>query len=116
HLAHTDGVMLGREAYHNPWILTQVDSEFFGEPAVAISRYDALEAMYPFIEQELARGVYLGHMSRHLLGLFHGVPGGRQFRRYISENAHKPGAGLDVLRVALAKVREIETAIVLTEG
>jgi tRNA-dihydrouridine synthase A len=116
HLDHTDGVMLGREAYHNPWILTQVDSEFFGEPEKAVSRHEALEAMYPFIEQELARGVYLGHISRHLLGLFHGVPGGRQFRRYISENSHKPDAGLDVLRQALSRVPHIGTVSAFTEA
>ena len=68
--------------------------------------------MYPFIESELARGVYLTHMSRHLLGLFHGVPGGRQFRRHISENAHKPGAGLEVIQAALEKVREPEPAVI----
>ncbi len=106
HLAHTDGVMLGREAYHNPWLLAGVDQAFFGDEPPVTSRHEALRAMYPFIERELARGVYLGHISRHLLGLFHGVPGGRQFRRYISENAHKPGANLDVIRTALARVRE----------
>ena len=70
------------------------------------SRHDALRAMYPFIQSELERGVFLGHISRHLLGLFHGVPGGRQFRRYISENAHKRGAGLEVIQTALEKVQE----------
>lgn len=108
HLKHTDGVMLGREAYHNPWLLAGVDQEFFGEKVPTISRHDVLRAMYPFIQSELERGVFLGHISRHLLGLFHGVPGGRQFRRYISENAHKTGAGLEVIRTALEKVREPE--------
>jgi tRNA-dihydrouridine synthase A len=112
HLQHTDGVMLGREAYHNPWLLAGVDSEFFGEPGPAQSRHDALQAMYPFIERELNRGVFLGHMSRHLLGLFHGIPGGRQFRRHISENAHKPGAGLEVIQAALEKVAEREHAAI----
>ncbi|WP_417514373.1 tRNA dihydrouridine(20/20a) synthase DusA [Marinobacter sp.] len=106
HLKHTDGVMLGREAYHNPWLLAGVDPEFFGTEAPIGSRHDALRAMYPFIQSELERGVFLGHISRHLLGLFHGVPGGRQFRRYISENAHKPGADLGVIQTALEKVRE----------
>ncbi|MBZ2168298.1 tRNA dihydrouridine(20/20a) synthase DusA [Marinobacter sp. F4216] len=112
HLRHTDGVMLGREAYHNPWLLAGVDPEFFGESAPVQTRHDALRAMLPFIESELARGVYLGHMTRHLLGLFHGQPGGRQFRRHISENAHKPGANLEVLEAALAKVREPEPATI----
>ena len=110
HLAHTDGVMLGREAYHNPWLLAGVDPEFFGEAAPVASRHDALRAMFPFIETELARGVYLGHMTRHLLGLFHGQPGGRQFRRHISENAHKPGAGLEVVERAMALVPESAAA------
>lgn len=108
HLEHTDGVMLGREAYHNPWVLAGVDSRFFGTEAPVTSRHDALRAMYPFIQSELERGVFLGNISRHLLGLFHGMPGGRQFRRYISENAHKPGAGLEVIQTALQKVREPE--------
>lgn len=112
HLQLTDGVMLGREAYNNPWLLASVDSEFFGASASTFTRHDALRAMYPFIESELARGVYLTHMSRHLLGLFHGVPGGRQFRRHISENAHKPGAGLEVIQAALEKVREPEPAVI----
>ena len=106
HLRHTDGVMLGREAYHNPWLLAGVDPEFFGEAAPVETRHQALRAMLPFIGSELERGVFLTHMSRHLLGLFHGQPGGRQFRRYISENAHKSGAGLEVIETALEKVRE----------
>ncbi len=112
HLQHTDGVMLGREAYNNPWLLASVDSEFFGAPEATFTRHDALRAMYPFIQSELERGVYLTHISRHLLGLFHGQPGGRQFRRYISENAHKPGAGLEVIQTALEKVREPEPAVI----
>jgi len=112
HLRHTDGVMLGREAYHNPWLLAGVDTEFFGEPAVVENRHEALKAMFPFIQQELDRGVYLTHISRHIMGLFHGMPGGRQFRRHISENAHKPGSGLEVIQAALAKVREPEPATV----
>ncbi len=106
HLRHTDGVMLGREAYHNPWLLAGVDPEFFGTPGPATSRHDTLRAMLPYIEQELARGLYLSHITRHIMGLFHGQPGGRQFRRHISENAHRPGAGLEVVLDALAKVRE----------
>ena len=63
-------------------------------------------------QQELDRGVYLTHISRHIMGLFHGMPGGRQFRRHISENAHKPGSGLEVIQAALAKVRMPEPATV----
>ncbi|WP_100639506.1 tRNA dihydrouridine(20/20a) synthase DusA [Marinobacter salexigens] len=111
HLKYTDGVMLGREAYHNPWLLAGVDSAFFGAEPPARSRHDVLRAMYPFIESELKRGVFLGHMSRHFLGLFHGMPGGRQFRRYISENAHKSGAGLEVIQAALEKVPESQQPV-----
>ncbi len=106
HLEHTDGVMLGREAYHNPWLLAGVDTEFFGQPGPAQSRHDALRAVLPFIQEELDRGTYLSHISRHLMGLFHGQPGGRQFRRYISENAHRPGSGIEVIEQAMARVPE----------
>lgn len=109
HLRHTDGVMLGREPYHNPWLLAGVDPEFFGQPAPVGSRHRALRQVLPFIQEELDRGVYLSHMSRHLMGLFHGQPGGRQFRRYISENAHRPGSGIEVIEAAMAKVPEPET-------
>lgn len=110
HLEHTDGVMLGREAYHNPWLLAGVDPELFGEAPPVTSRHDALQAMLPFIEAELERGVYLTHITRHIMGLFHGQPGGRQFRRHISENAHRPGSGIEVVLDALAKVREPQAA------
>ncbi|HLV76822.1 MAG TPA: tRNA dihydrouridine(20/20a) synthase DusA [Marinobacter sp.] len=106
HLAHTDGVMLGREVYHNPWLLAGVDTEFFGEPAPVASRHEALRAMFPFIQQELDRGVHLTLISRHMMGLFLGQPGGRQFRRHLSENANKAGAGLEVIEQALDKVRQ----------
>lgn len=106
HLAHTDGVMLGREAYHNPWMLAGVDPAFFGEAAPIASRQEALRAMFPFIQQELDRGVYLTHITRHIMGLFLGMPGGRQFRRHLSENANKPGSGLEVIEQALAKIRQ----------
>jgi tRNA-dihydrouridine synthase A len=60
--------------------------------------------MYPYIEEQLSKGAYLGHISRHMIGLFQAMPGARQWRRYISENAHKKGAGLEVLEAALAKI------------
>ena len=77
------------------------------------SRHEALRAVLPFIQSELDRGVYLSHISRHLMGLFHGQPGGRQFRRYISENAHKPGSGIEVIERAMAKVPEPAEATVV---
>ena len=110
HLNHVDGVMVGREAYQNPWLLASVDSELFGEAAPVVSRQQALQAMVPFIEEELSQGVYLNHITRHILGLFHGQPGGRQFRRHLSENAHRPGSGIEVVLDALDKVSNAEPA------
>lgn len=104
HLQHVDGVMVGREAYHNPWLLTQVDPLLYGTPTPLESRQAALLAMLPYVQAQLDAGVPLGHISRHLLGLFQGMPGARAFRRLISENAHKPDAGVKLLRDALAKI------------
>lgn len=109
HLMQLDGVMVGREAYHNPWILADVDAQLFGctgpyDAQDPTARHAALQAMRPFIEAELAAGTPLNHISRHLLGLFHAQPGGRLFRRYLSEQAHKPNAGIDTLFNALEQV------------
>ncbi|WP_436792282.1 tRNA dihydrouridine(20/20a) synthase DusA [Amphritea atlantica] len=106
HLQHVDGVMIGREAYHNPYMMTEVDA-LYQPDAVVKTRLQIIEQMYPYIEAELKQGCYLGHITRHLLGLFHGQPGGRQFRRYLSENAHKAGADVDVLKRAVDKVISI---------
>lgn len=105
HLQHVDGVMMGREAYQNPGILARVDGEIFGAPADVLSSVEIIEALYPYIERELANGTYLGHITRHILGLFQGVPGARQWRRHLSENAHKPGADVRVVEQALSLVR-----------
>ncbi|MFL1908701.1 tRNA dihydrouridine(20/20a) synthase DusA [Plesiomonas shigelloides] len=105
HLQHLDGVMMGREAYQNPSILTQVDQQLFDPSAAITDSIAAVEAMYPYIERELSKGTYLGHITRHMLGIFQGIPGARQWRRHLSENAHKPGAGIPVLEQALAMVR-----------
>jgi len=105
HLQHVDGVMIGREAYHNPYMLSEVDRVIYGHVSgEPLARAAVLEAYFPYIEQQLTKGVALNHILRHLLGLFHGERGGKQFRRVISENAHKPGAGLDVLQLALDKL------------
>ncbi|MCG8613268.1 MAG: tRNA dihydrouridine(20/20a) synthase DusA, partial [Pseudomonadales bacterium] len=102
HLSHVDGVMLGREVYQNPWILAQIDQELYQQPdSIPDSRHDVIEAFYDYIQRQLDQDVYLGYITRHILGLFHGQPGGRKFRRYLSENAHKPGADLDVLKAAV---------------
>ncbi|SEG73601.1 tRNA dihydrouridine(20/20a) synthase DusA [Vibrio hangzhouensis] len=104
HLQHLDGVMIGREAYQNPYILAQVDQLIFGLDTPVKKRKQIVEEMYPYIERQLANGSYLGHISRHMIGLFQAMPGARQWRRYISENAHKKGAGIEVLETALAKI------------
>ncbi|HHH0087766.1 TPA: tRNA dihydrouridine(20/20a) synthase DusA [Yersinia enterocolitica] len=104
HLKHVDGVMMGREAYQNPSILTQVDRELFDPNAPVVDSVKAIEALFPYIEQELSRGAYLGHITRHILGIFQGIPGARQWRRHLSENAHKPGADVSVVEQALALV------------
>ncbi|MDO8396966.1 MAG: tRNA dihydrouridine(20/20a) synthase DusA [Bradyrhizobium sp.] len=104
HLAHVDGVMLGRAAYHDPWRLLTADSELFGEPAPYAAMKDVFEAMVPYIEDQLAQGTRLHSMTRHFVGAFFGVPGARAFRRYLAENGVKPGAGVDVLRDAVALV------------
>jgi tRNA-dihydrouridine synthase A len=104
HLRHVDGVMLGREAYQNPWLLKDVDALLFGRPAFSATRGEVLRALYPYIEARLAEGLALHHITRHILGLFQGQPGGRHFRRHLSAYVHKPGAGLAVLQDALALV------------
>ena len=100
HLARLDGVMLGRAAYHDPYLLALIEHALHGEPLP--SRGDVLRRMQPYVEAELARGTALKHISRHLLGLYQGEPGARAFRRAISEGAHLPGAGWALLERAQA--------------
>lgn len=100
HLAHVDGVMLGRAAYQDPYLLAGVDPLLFGSAAAVSSRLEVLDRFMPYAEAELARGVRLNQMTRHILGLFHGQPRARAFRRYLSETAHLDGAGMEVLRAA----------------
>ena len=110
HLDHVDGVMLGRAAYQDPWRLLSADPELFGEPAPFASMKDVFEAMVPYIEAELEGGTRLHSITRHFVGAFHGVPGARAFRRHLAENGVKPGAGVDVLRDAIARVEHREAA------
>ena len=100
HLQHVDGVMLGRAAYADPYLLAEVDRTLFGEGEAPPSRTKVLDCFMPYVEAELARGTRLNQMTRHILGLFHGQPRARAFRRVVAENAHLPGAGLDVYRQA----------------
>ncbi len=104
HLQHVDGVMVGREAYHNPWLLAQVDSALYGVDDPFQDRKAVLEAFLDYVQAQQAAGVALNHMSRHILGLFQGMPGARAFRRLISENAHKQNAGLELLCNAAEKI------------
>lgn len=101
HLKHVDGVMVGREAYHNPWLLAEVDRRVYGDPQPTPSRLEIYAQFVEFINEQLNQGVKLNHMTRHILGLFQGLPGARKFRRYLSENAHKADAGIEVLWQAL---------------
>jgi tRNA-dihydrouridine synthase A len=100
HLAHVDGVMLGRAAYQTPAILLDVDAQFFGDAPRDLS--DAVAAYVDYVAARLEDGVPLNAMTKHMLGLFHGRPGARLFRRHLSENATRKGAGISVLREALA--------------
>jgi tRNA-dihydrouridine synthase A len=104
HLKHVDGVMLGRAAYNTPWLLSEVDSRIFGQARGISDPLDVVERMKPYISQQLAQGVWLQNITRHMLGLFHGLPGGRLWRRVLSEEAPKPGAGIEVLEKAAREV------------
>jgi tRNA-dihydrouridine synthase A len=106
HLAHVDGVMLGRAAYQEPWKLLTADPELFGEPAPHATMKDVFEAMMPYIESELAGGTRLHSIARHFVSAFHGVRGARAFRRYLAENGTKLGAGVATLREAIALVED----------
>ena len=107
-LAHVDGVMIGRAAYHEPYRLHEYAVALEGEPPR--TREALLRAWFPYVESQLARGVALKHLTRHILGLFHAQPGGRAFRQVLSEGAPKAGAGLELLERALAVTRSHEAA------
>jgi tRNA-dihydrouridine synthase A len=100
HLRHVDGVMLGRTAYHEPYRLAELEHALYGEPYP--ERDAVLAAFRPYIEAHLARGDRLQHISRHILGLYQGLPGARAFRRVLSERAHRADAGYDVVVDAIA--------------
>ncbi|NIK47018.1 tRNA dihydrouridine(20/20a) synthase DusA [Variibacter gotjawalensis] len=106
HLAHVDGVMMGRSAYQEPWRLLDVDAAIFGGEAPASSVKDAVAQLFPYIEHQLTGGLRLHSITRHMHGLFHGVPGARHFRRHLAVEGVKPGAGLQTLQDALDKVSD----------
>ncbi len=105
HLAEVDGVMIGRAAYQSPYILAEADRRFFGEAGEPLSREEIVEAYLPYVEARLSEGVPLKSMTRHMLGLFNGLPGARAWRRHLSEAAHQPDAGPEVLLAALDRRR-----------
>jgi tRNA-dihydrouridine synthase A len=104
-LAHVDGAMLGRAAYHTPAMLAEIDRRFYGA-AGAPDPVSVVEAMIPYIETALMRGTRLSEITRHMLGLFHGRPGARRWRQVLSRDAARPGAGVAVLYEALADIRD----------
>lgn len=106
HLQFVDGVMVGREAYQNPYLLGEIDRALFDPNASVVSAREAVEKMLPYIEQQLSQGVYLNHIVRHMLGAFQQCKGARQWRRHLSENACKSGADVRVVEQALAFIRE----------
>jgi tRNA-dihydrouridine synthase A len=114
-LARVDGVMLGRAAYQNPWLLQRLDASLFGEAPLATfddvriaARHDVLLRLLPYVETELANGARLHDVARHLHGLFNGCAGARRFRRHLSERATRPGAGVEVLLEAAKIVIELD--------
>ncbi len=110
HLRRVDGVMIGRAAYQNPYLLAEADQRLFGDRRPPPSRHQVIERFLPYMEARLGEGVRLGSMTRHILGLFQGQPGARAWRRYLSEHAHRPGAGVEVVRAALAQAPEDDYA------
>ena len=104
HLQHVDGVMIGRAAYQNPYLLAEADRRFFGADEPPPDRHEVVERLIPYVEAELAAGTRLAAITRHILGLFQGCPGARAWRRHLAENAHRPGAGVEVIRTAAGLV------------
>ena len=109
HLQYVDGVMVGREAYQNPYMLAQVDAELFADHHPVLTRHDVVMQMLPYIDAHLSSGAgTLSHITRHMLGLFQGVPGARAWRRHLSENAPRKGADTSVVLAALKHVQECD--------
>ncbi len=106
HLEHVDGVMIGREAYTNPYMMAEVDKLIYGDDWQVPSRHQAVRNMFDYFEREMSQGANFWHIARHMLGIFQGMPGARGFRRHLSENGHKKEAGIEVMEKALSFVPE----------
>jgi tRNA-dihydrouridine synthase A len=105
-LTRLDGAMIGRAAYHNPWLLAAADRLVFGDEHAAPTRQRVIEGFLPYVERELTAGVPLNAMTRHILGLFSGEPGAKAWRRTISENAHRPEIGAELIARAMPPAPE----------
>ena len=110
HLEHVDGVMLGRAAYQTPWLLAECQQEFFEGKAVS-SREEIIAAMNLYLERQVSAGTAAKYISRHLLGLFQGLPGAKAWRRYLSENAYKNDHNTDLLKQALAAMKSVHEVV-----
>jgi tRNA-dihydrouridine synthase A len=108
-LAEVDGVMIGREAYQNPYCLAVWQRELLGTTAAIPGREEVVAKLLVYVEQELREGTPLKAITRHLMGLFNGLPGARAWRRHLAEAAHRPGAGPEVIDQALAQMRSCST-------
>lgn len=112
HLDHVDGVMIGRAAYDDPWLFAEVDRRYYGDDRALSSRREAVEALFDYVRHWTEeRGIRLHRISRHLLQLFRAQPGARAWRRHLSENANRDGAGVDVLREGLELVEQIRRSV-----
>jgi tRNA-dihydrouridine synthase A len=105
HLSKLDYVLIGREAYHNPYLFSKIDGLFYGQKTRQLSRVEIIESLYPYIEQQLSNGYKLHHVTRHILGLFHGQPNGKLWRGYLSTKSTKENAETEVVKKALDLVR-----------
>lgn len=106
HLEQVDGVMLGRAAYRNPYLLSTVDAQFYNDPCPPLSRHEVARALLPYVQQRLQAGDVLHNITRHILGLFHAQPGGKRWRQILSQESHRPGADGETITRALAQIPE----------
>lgn len=110
HMPALDGCMIGRAAYETPYVMAEADGQIFGDPHPIPSRAEVIEAYLPYMAEKMAQGVPMGRMVRHILELFHGQPGGRLWRRHLSQNAYLAGADLSVITDALDITRRAAEA------